>query len=114
MIQNLYSSFIFADTLTLLDKCEADIDAACKFPSITIKTECKDAAQKFLNDTDACLKPSLSDADACSCFDALDLDATLAIVDNCSTKADNDAVLTEKNKCKSSKFTMLYDITGYY
>jgi len=98
---NSTASRQFADTLTLLDKCEADIDAACKFPSITIKTECKDAAQKFLNDTDACLKPSLSDADACSCFDALDLDATLAIVDNCSTKADNDAVLAEKNKCKS-------------
>ena len=109
----MYSSFIFADTLTLLDKCEADIDAACKFPNITIKTECKDAAQKFLNDTDACLKPSLSDADACSCFDALDLDATLAIIDGCSTKADNDAVLAEKNKCKSSKFPMLYNFNGY-
>jgi len=98
---NSTASRQFADTLTLLDKCEADIDAACKFPNVTIKTDCKDAAQKFLNDTDACLKPSLSDADACSCFDALDLDATLAIIDGCSTKADNDAVLAEKNKCKS-------------
>jgi len=98
---NSTASRQFADTLTLLDKCEADIDTACKFPNVTIKTDCKDAAQKFLNDTDKCLKPSLSDADACSCFDALDLDATLAIIDGCSTKADNDAVLAEKNKCKS-------------
>merc|ERR1719270_325478 len=33
----------FADTLSLLDKCEADVEAACKFPSnVTIQTACKE------------------------------------------------------------------------
>jgi len=93
----------FADTLSLLDKCEADVEAACKFPSnVTIQTACKEAGEKFLNDIDACLKPSLSDDDACTCFDGLDLDATLTTIDGCSTKGDNDAVLAEKNKCKKA------------
>ena len=56
------------------------------------------------SDIDNCLKPSLSDAEACTCFDGLDLDATLTTIDNCSTKGDNDAVLAEKNKCKKGKF----------
>jgi len=55
-----------------------------------------------LNDIDACLKPSLTDDEACTCFDGLDLDATLTTIDGCSTKGDNDAVLAEKNKCKKA------------
>merc|ERR1712184_189498 len=74
------SSRAFNSTLDTLDRCEADIEASCTFSINDTKMaeyeQCHDDAKSFYSQVDACHNNGASNTTAaCSCFDALDLDA---------------------------------------
>jgi len=95
----------FNDTLDKLDKCSGDIEASCTFSVNDTRfaelEQCYNDAESFYKQVDNCTANGNSDTStACSCFDALDLDALMAKVKACDVSGDNAAVNKEKKKCK--------------
>ena len=95
-------------TLDTLDKCEADIEASCTFSVNDTKfaeiEQCYKDAASFYDQVEKCQNNGKNTTtEACSCFDALDLDALMAKVTACDVSKDNAAVNKEKKKCKKSK-----------
>merc|ERR1712110_1012049 len=99
------SSRAFNSTLDTLDRCEADIEASCTFSVNDTRfaeiEQCYKDAKSFYDQVDKCHANGNSNTTAaCSCFDALDLDALLAKVKACDVSKDNADVNKEKKKCK--------------
>ena len=90
-----------------LDKCRGEIEAACVFSfndtAMAAHLKCYDDAKEFFDTVDECFTNSSSDAEGCSCFDALSLDTLYDKVVACSTNDANKAALKEKKACKKSK-----------
>merc|ERR1712184_231168 len=98
------SSRAFNSTLDTLDRCEADIEASCTFSVNDTRfaeiEQCYKDAKSFYDQVDKCHANGNSNTTAaCSCFDALDLDALLAKVKACDVSKDNADVNKEKKKC---------------
>ena len=97
----------FTDTLSQLDQCGTEIDAACSFPvdeeAMSALEQCYTDATDFLDKVDNCLNPQFIDQQGCACFAAIQVGDLLDKVVACDTKAANDLVKTEKKKCIKSK-----------
>merc|ERR1712137_878239 len=88
------SSRAFNSTLDTLDRCEADIEASCTFSVNDTRfaeiEQCYKDAKSFYDQVDKCHANGNSNTTAaCSCFDALDLDALMAKVKACDVSKDN-------------------------
>ena len=99
---------IVSATLDTLDKCKADIESSCTFSVNDTRfaeiEQCYKDAESFYSQVDKCQNNGKNTTtEACSCFDALDLDALMAKVTACDVSKDNAAVNKEKKKCKKSK-----------
>ena len=103
------------ETLATLDKCKGEIESACTFSindtAMAGLVQCGVDAKAFFDAVDKCFTNSTTDAEGCSCFDALDKDSKMYDkVVACKTKDANDAVLKEKKKCKKSGYQHQYVI----
>jgi len=101
------SSRAFNSTLDTLDKCEADIEASCTFSVNDTKfaeiEQCYKDAESFYDQVEKCQNNGANTTtEACSCFDALDLDALMDKVKACDVSGVNNDVNKEKKKCKKS------------
>ena len=95
--------------MSTLDGCSKEVEDACKFPFDDAKFAeikvCYDVASELRQKTEECLKPSLTDAEGCTCFNDLSLDSQVSAVKNCSIDSENSEALKAKNACKKSKFS---------
>merc|ERR1712227_487906 len=98
------TSRAYQDTLSTLDGCSKEVEDACKFPFDDAKLAelkvCYDVASELRQKTEECLKPSLTDAEGCTCFNDLSLDSQVSAVKNCSIDSENSEALKAKNACK--------------
>merc|ERR1712227_1034882 len=98
------TSRAYQDTLSTLDGCSKEVEDACKFPFDDAKLAelkvCYDVASELRQNTEECLKPSLTDAEGCTCFNDLSLDSQVSAVKNCSIDSENSEALKAKNACK--------------
>merc|ERR1711973_424687 len=98
------TSRAYQDTLNTLDGCSKEVEDACKFPFDDAKLAelkvCYDVASELRQKTEECLKPSLTDAEGCTCFNDLSLDSQVSAVKNCSIDSENSEALKAKNGCK--------------
>merc|ERR1711973_819504 len=66
------TSRAYQDTLSTLDGCSKEVEDACKFPFDDAKLAelkgCYDVASELRQKTEECLKPSLTDAEGCTCL----------------------------------------------
>ena len=92
-----------------MDKCKDEIKSACTFSiddsALAVLLQCGVDAKAFFDAVDKCFTNSTTDAEGCSCFDALDKDSKMYDkVVACKTKDANVAVLKEKKNCKKSGY----------
>ena len=101
--------YLFLETLATLDMCKDEIKSACTFSiddsALAVLLQCGVDAKAFFDSVDKCFTNSTTDAEGCSCFDALDKDSKMYDkVVACKTKDANVAVLKEKKNCKKSGY----------
>ena len=103
--------WLFVDTLSQLDRCGIEIDAACSFPldeeAMSALEQCYNDATVYLTKVDNCLDPQFIVQQGCACFAAIQVGDLFDKVTACETKTANDLVKTEKKKCVKSKRKLL-------